>query len=1399
MGGKAFQNVKKLGDDNVYMWREEVMCGMVIERLSRWLTTEPAADNADETEAAARCRAYLYMALEPKWQRDVTERGGMTACMMWAYLNEAATRLLEPQEMAYATKLSTMSQGDDQTISQYLEEAEKLSICLQSINRPVDVRTLIMRIVQGLSKDYDAVRDNLILNANIYDSVAKLRAALLALEVAKADQTPKKNHVSFVARPQRWNNRGRSDERPTSSGYRAGDFRGNITCHYCGNPGHKNFECQLRARDKYGEQPTTFAEGYPRKGVIPSSPTSLMSCSTHGSSQRLESKNAWVVDSGATSHMAVDRDAFMNFRPVDKPSKVLVGNGHFVDVMGTGDVLLHGEFGAVMATDVLWVPDLVGNLFSLTTALARGATCSASGETVMIRDAKGALLLSGTVYNDLIWLNLCTGSTALPAVNHAAFNVRVPAQVRALELHRRFGHMGFSTLADMVSLGLINTTVTSSDLKQAGHAHVCEPCIAGKTHRVSHPGKHHSASLCTLHSDILGPVQAGAADKYMVSCIVTHEDVQYGFADLVASKDRATEFVKETELLVTRQYGVPVQRIRTDRGREYMSNDFDAWCKSKGIILETTAGYTPEQNGVAERFNRTIIEKVRVLLFDSGLGTHMWGECMKYALQVWNLSPKTGTTVSRHEKFFKTIPNLDVLQPFGAVAWVHVPKEKRTKLQDKAVKGTLVGYEPPFGSRAYRILLDSGKVVVSCDVVFPSASVSSPVRGTDVGEGAAVLDTSSDDEMGGDVRDTGHLIASNASPTLPIQSRVEEVPPVDDTLRITPLPTIAEGDEEEAEDTAPETDVTTHEEPNADSLMSGEPVMQSDPANRARLTRSCRQGSAAMSGIRTEDFLNRQAPVAHRMDRMSDFRSATRTGSGIMLGATSPVHGFGPDPQSVEEALSRPDAAMWKEAIDSEIDSLVAHGSWRLEDLPEDRRPVGSKFVLTRKRDGRYKARLVAQGFTQMPGVDYSDTYAPVSRYATFRALMSHVAAHDLEMSQLDIKTAFLNGQLEEEVYMKLPPGFEHLGPPGTVCRLLKALYGLKQSPRAWNKMLVEYLLGEGFQQSTADASLFFKDTEHGRVFVLVYVDDCLVAAPRKQEVQAVVNHISKRFEAHSLGEPSDFCGIIIERNREQGTIKLHQEPYIRQLLKACDMDGTDPKTTPQPSAPLVTDGEALTGAQLTAYPSIVGSVMHLANCTRPDIAQPVSRLSRFLKKPTTLHWAAAIHLLKYLAGTADVGLKYGPQDGLQGFCDSDFAGDADNRRSTSGFVYKMNGAAITWQSRLQSTVSQSTMEAEYQAAGLAGRDGLWLRQLLTALMQKPPCSISILCDNEAALCLIKNPMNTARSKHIDVVHHFIRERVATGELVYSYVESGANAADCLTKFVPADKLRFCCAQMGLH
>ena len=470
--------------------------------------------------------------------------------------------------------------------------------------------------------------------------------------------------------------------------------------------------------------------------------------------------------------------------------------------------------------------------------------------------------------------------------------------------------------------------------------------------------------------------------------------------------------------------------------------------------------------------------------------------------------------------------------------------------------------------------------------------------------------------------------------------------------------------------------------------------------------------------------------------------------------------------------------------------SILEYGVWSECELPAGKQALPTHFVFEVKRDGRYKARLVAGGHRQQHGLDFQETYAPVCSYRTMRMILATVAHEDLEMRQFDIRTAFLNGELEEEVYVRPPHGAEYLAPRGRALRLWRALYGLRQASRAWNKRLEASLRERGFTQSNADPSLWILFGEGGAVFAMFYVDDGLVAARTAAEADALVDMVASMFAIRALGEPQDFLGIRITRDRVVRTITIDQEDKALALAAAAGVAG---ERRGVPMAPDVYSGlkarqvgEPM--AELEQYQSVIGSLLHLAQCTRPDIALAVGVLASYNAAPTQAHWTAAMDLVRYVGCNAARGITFGlSQAPLEIWCDANFAACQDTRRSTTGWVVVMYGGAVSWSSKKQPTAAASTMDAEYQACGAVAREALSLIKQLNELAHlsndfpiKGP--LTVLCDNKAALTLCNERKEGQRVKHIDIIHHFARDHVVSGELKFAYCRSADNVSDCLTK-----------------
>ncbi|CAL1375783.1 unnamed protein product [Linum trigynum] len=484
---------------------------------------------------------------------------------------------------------------------------------------------------------------------------------------------------------------------------------------------------------------------------------------------------------------------------------------------------------------------------------------------------------------------------------------------------------------------------------------------------------------------------------------------------------------------------------------------------------------------------------------------------------------------------------------------------------------------------------------------------------------------------------------------------------------------------------------------------------------------------------------------------------------------------------------------VWNEAMDAEISMIEKNKTWELVDQPEDKPVIGLKWIYKIKfnEDGtiqKYKARLVAKGYSQQPGIDFHETYAPVARMETIRTVLALAAQLELPVYQLDVKSAFLNGELEEEVYVEQPRGYEKKGEEDKVYRLRKALYGLKQAPRAWNSRIDRYFQQNEFQRSPSEASLYIKKGE-GKDFLMVclYVDDLIYTGTSQRMIEEFKSAMMKEFEMTDLGLMKYFLGIQVKQS--PGEIFISQEKYTEDMLKRFHMATCKPISTPMTLNEKLQRNDGAENVDGKLYRSLVGSLIYLTH-TRPDICHSVSLISRFMNEPSKLHFAAAKRILRYLQGTKKLGLTYKKEaeSKLTGYTDSDWAGSLDDRKSTSGYIFCLGSKPISWSSKKQKTVALSSAEAEYIAATDAACEAVWLKRLISDLQQNENGPTIIHCDNMSAIAMTKNPVFHARSKHIELRHHFIRDLVNEGLIVMEFINTDDQPADILTKAVTREK-----------
>lgn len=456
-------------------------------------------------------------------------------------------------------------------------------------------------------------------------------------------------------------------------------------------------------------------------------------------------------------------------------------------------------------------------------------------------------------------------------------------------------------------------------------------------------------------------------------------------------------------------------------------------------------------------------------------------------------------------------------------------------------------------------------------------------------------------------------------------------------------------------------------------------------------------------------------------------------------------------------------------------------------DKPEKKNIIGVKWIYRIKTDAngnptKYKARLVARGLAQEYGVDYLETFAPVSRHDTIRAILALAAQMKWKLYQMDVKSAFLNGELEEEIYVTQPPGFEVKGEEDKVLRLRKALYGLKQAPRAWYGRIDSYFLKHGFQRSMHDAALYVMKKAKDILIVSLYVDDIIITGNNSQLIEKFKEDMKLEFEMTDLGMLNYFLGMeIIQDDRG---IFLSQEKYACKLLEKFDMKGCKSVSTPlTPNGKKIEDDEEY--GEPTKFRSIIGGLLYLC-ASRPDLMFASSYLSRYMNTPLMKHYQEAKRVLRYVKGTSHFGVQFTSVENpeLYGYSDSDWGGSNEDKKSTSGYVFTIGSAVFCWQSSKQQTLAQSTAEAEYIAVCAAANQAIWLQRLLGEIGFETQDGVPIYCDNKSAIAISKNPVQHRRTKHIEIKYHFVREAEHKGLIQLRYCEGEVQLADLLTKAV---------------
>ena len=1150
-----------------------------------------------------------------------------------------------------------------------------------------------------------------------------------------------------------------------------------------------------------------------------------------------------VFDSGASVHISPYRERFTRFRELNPARAITAANGEQFLATGEGDVEIRvpngGTTQLLTLRDVLYSPAVAFALVSIKRADEGGfTTIFEHGECRIVERASDLDVARVPLTNGLY--QVISHYVEVPGAALSASSTR-PGSKKILEIsqadfHRCLAHRSYKAARNLI----LNNHATGVEFTDnAPYDEQCDVCVQTKITRkaiptTAHPAPHDIVVVKygeKFHSDTWDAkaVSLGGNTK-TVLFVDDHTRYHHGFPlKSYAETDRA---YLELEASVLTQTGTQIKWVHSDNGSEFIG--LQSHMRERGTHWSRSAPHTPEQNGVAERGHRIHREGVAAMLLDAQLPKSLWAHAYKHSVYVHN---RTGQDAlegrTPYEARFGVPPDLRHLRPWGTRVWVR--QEKFSKLDPKARSGRFVGFS------------DNHRDAIN--VYWPEKRNITVVRSYIWEDGST-----NDEDDTANVPIVPSEGARNEE--VEVETRTEDMPNAqDDKDGQTDGPSAAEerqgGEESESEEARlggvehesgrDGGDVDGGRDDEDEGGADGEVLEQAPEAapmgrghrvkRPSSYVRNLQQGEGTVDGRnrQTRQYPRGMAP-AEIMGALAALESPSVSEEGPLVGewvepsiaqdwglaahvlvaqaAGDPLSG---DPRTLREAQAASDWPDWARAIEIEMENLRAHGTYELVEKPPGAHVIGSTLVFRRKRDAegtitQHKVRVVAQGFGQVPGLEFGETFAPVAKPSSLKLMITLAARFSWPMVQLDVKSAYLNGELDEIIYMRQPPGTAAPGEEHLVCLLKKSLYGLKQAGRAWYQTYRSAMTELGMTRSEADHACFWQHDGDSLAMVGTIVDDMLVTGT-SDLVERFRSGIKTHFTVTDAGEVAWLLGIEVVRDLRAGTVRIAQRSAIDAIARAMHLEGAKPVSTPIAVGGKLDKTQCPTTADTLAdmagipYKEGIGMCMYLAVTSRPDIAYSVHRLAKYMSNPGRPHWEALKRLVRYLIGTRDLWLVYGrDRSGLAGFTDADWGTSDDMRHSVCGYLYTFDGGAISWSAKQQAVVALSSTEAEYIGITHAAKEAFWLRSLLSDLVHPDFAqhAVRLYSDNKGAMDLARNNAFHARTKHISIRYHFIREAVEQGDIELGYRRTEDMPADIFTKPIARVRLEHLRSLMGL-
>lgn len=1138
------------------------------------------------------------------------------------------------------------------------------------------------------------------------------------------------------------------------------DEKNKIRCHNCGEYFHQGKDCKNPGRLCY----VCFEYGHEKKDCPNPKKTGMNNLEFDSS--EFNKSVCVLIDSGATHHVTNKKEYLCDFKMLASPMSVKTAskNGELFSY-GEGSlkmvILFEKSKSLLILKNVQFVPEITETIISVNKfnlQFQSSFTLNANSGFLFSRKMKKKLslvFLSNNLYfmeiriksseaesttseyssNSIVAPKLSESEPIVASVkvgkNKKVRKTLTESEISKLESegelwHRRMGHISPSYLHKLkyVSDGITNL-ICKDNFK------CCTVCSKSKSVRKPfNKDRERATRPCEiLHVDLMGPISPCTfVDKNKFVLCVIDDYTKYLQVFTMKTKCQTLTCMKQALIVLQSQF--PGQgnfkKMRCDNGTEFTSTAMQNLLEPYGINLEEAEPYTHEHNGTVERLNRTIQERTRALICESGFPTNMWGLALHAATWLYNRTPHSSLNFQTpFEKYFNKIPDMSQIRVFGCVGEVldeTIPKGQKFKVRTKTLY--LVG----FRSTGY-IMFDpkSNKTINTCNVKFDESKLYGNEFSRNIDDEELMFEPVVETKIDETSENSDHVL------------HVLEKPEI--------VSSILNKSENEV-------------------INSGKIENNMSDESISEITLEIDDDWDDSENVSSKSQVSRVCAMKGHSNKFTDYESI--------------VHSFNNEPLTYKEATSKENFDLWDEPIQSELKSMSDHNVWEIVERKPGMNVIPLMWKFTIKDDNRRKARLVAVGCCDKEKYDAEDSAAPTPSKATVRWLLTLAQKNNWDIRQLDVKTAFLHGPIDRLKYVGIPEGMD-LDSKKYALKLNKALYGLVTASKRWNSTFDEFITECGFVRSAREPCLYSK-VENGLItIVLLYVDDILITGSDSIGVNTICKQLENKFDIKYLGFPKKFLGLEIEKLSD-GSLFLHQATYITNMLKEFNM--SDSNCKPTPMIPIANHRILSVSNEEKTFPykKAIGALLYLANNTRLDITFSVGYLARFQANPSDIHWVLLKRIFRYLKGTKNFGILIKcSDDKFDAYVDADHAADS-SRKSTTGFVIRMFGCPVAWTSRLQSCIAESTGEAEYMAICEAVRDILFLTRLTEEVMGPVKYPITVHEDNIAALRKCSSTTGKSRLKHIELIYFKVREYVQNGLIKVKKIDTKNQLADILTK-----------------